>query len=99
MSEAIKSAFEIASGPTYCVRRLEVVEHVARTIGQVVINNAFHAEVERAARWLGFQSVKNGHRSLFRCAKRRDHDDQQALAVSRANRHDPRSAPSSAPVL
>jgi hypothetical protein len=88
--EAIASTFEVAAGPVYCVRRLEVVEYVARTLGEPVINNAFHAEVERAARWLGMQPVKNGNRSLFRCARRRDQDDEAALALSRANRRDPR---------
>jgi hypothetical protein len=88
--ESIAAGFEVASKPAYCVRRLEVVEHVARTTGETVINNAFHAEVERAARWLGMQPVKNGNRSLFRFAKRRDQDDETALALSRVNRRDPR---------
>jgi hypothetical protein len=88
--EAIASTFEATTGPGYCVRRLEVVEHVARTLGETVINNAFHAEVERAARWLGLQPVRNGNRSLFRCAKRRDQDDATALAVSQSHRRDPR---------
>jgi hypothetical protein len=88
--EAIASTFEAVTAPAYCVRRLEVVEHVARTLGEGVINNAFHAEVERAARWLGMQPVKNGNRSLFRCARRRDQNNEAALAQSRANRQDPR---------
>jgi hypothetical protein len=74
------------------VRRLEVVEHVARALAETVINNAFHAEVERAARCLGMQPVKNGNRSLFRCAKRRAQEDETALALSRANRRNPRWA-------
>jgi hypothetical protein len=88
--EAIASAFEATEGPAYCVRRLEVVEHVARSLGEAVLNNAFHAEVERAARWLGMQPVRNGNRSLFRCAKRRDQDEEAARASSRENRRDPR---------
>jgi hypothetical protein len=90
--EAIAAAFEVAPGPVFCVRRQVVVAHVARTLGQTVINNAFHAEVARAARWLGMQPVKNGNRSLFRCAKRRDQDDGRALAESRAHRRDARWA-------
>jgi hypothetical protein len=94
---AVAGAFEAMPAPAYCVRRLEVVEHVARTLGDAVVNNAFHAEVERAARWLGMQPVKNGNRSLFRCAKRRDQDDESALSQSRANRRDPRWSPPPAP--
>jgi hypothetical protein len=78
--------------PRFCVRRLEVVEHAARTLGIHVVNNAVFADVEAAASALGFQAVKNGNRSLFRCAKRRDHDEKTALTVSRANRRDARRA-------
>jgi hypothetical protein len=68
-----------------------VVEHAARALGVSVLNNAFFAEVEAIAGALGWQPVKNCNRALFRCAKRRDHDEGRALAVARANRHDPRS--------
>jgi hypothetical protein len=88
--DAIASAYEETPAPAYCIRRLEVVLHVAGVLGVSILNNAFFAEVETAARGLGFQAVRNGNRSLFRCAKRRDQDDAEALAVSRANRHDPR---------
>jgi hypothetical protein len=78
--------------PRFCVRRLEVVEHAARALGIQVLNNAVFADVEAAASALGFQAVKNGNRSLFRCAKRRDYDHGTALAVSRENRRDARWA-------
>lgn len=91
MAEAVAAVFEaVPDDPRFCVRRLEVVEHVARVIGAPVLNNAFHAEVERAARSLGLVPVKNGNRSLFRCAKRRDESANDALTRSRANRQDPR---------
>jgi hypothetical protein len=91
--EALWASYEATPGdPRFCVRRLEVVEHVARVLGIQVLNNAVFADVEAAASALGFQAVKNGNRSLFRCAKRRDHDEKTALAVSRENRRDARWA-------
>jgi hypothetical protein len=90
--EALGAAYETAPGPAYCVRRLEVVEHVARTLNIRVLNNTVHADAERAARALGWVPIKNGNRRLFRGVKRRDHDEQEALAVSRANRRDARVA-------
>jgi len=91
--EAISSAYETKPGdPRFCVRRFEVVEHAAQSLGIAVLNNAIFADVEAAASALGFQAVKNGNRSLFRCAKRRDHDDETALAVSCENRRDARRA-------
>lgn len=91
--EVLSASYDVTPGdPRFCVRRLAVVEHVARALGIAVLNNAVFADVEAAASALGFQAVKNGNRSLFRCARRREHDHETALAVSRANRRDPRWA-------
>jgi hypothetical protein len=85
------ACYEATPGdPRFCVRRLEVVEHAAHALGIQVLNNAVFADVEAAASALGFQAVRNGNRSLFRCAKRRDYDHETALAVSRENRRDAR---------
>lgn len=80
------SAFESAPGPQFCVRRTEVVEHVARELGGEVVNNALFAEIEAAARALGWQPIRNGQRRLFRSCKRREFDCEQALAASRQQR-------------
>lgn len=90
---ALAANYEAAPGPDYCVRRLEVVEDVARTLGIRVLNNAVFVDVERRARELGWESVKNGGRSLFRRVRRRGLDEAEALAISRSNRSDPRSQP------
>jgi len=91
------ASYEATPGdPRFCVRRLEVVEHAAHALGIHVLNNAVFADVEAAASALGFQAVKNGNRSLFRCAKRRDHDEKTALAVSGENRRDARRAKAAA---
>jgi hypothetical protein len=88
---ALAAVYEATPGdPRFCVRRLEVVQHAAQTLGIRVLNNSFFAEVEAAARTLGFEAVKNGNRGLFRCAKRKELDEETALAVSRANRRDAR---------
>ena len=88
---AILSAFETVPGDSrFCVRRIDVVEQVARVRGIKVINNRVFADVQRAARELGWESIKNGGRSLFRCVKRTDQDIDEALMVSRSNRRDPR---------
>jgi len=74
--EAISSAYETKPGdPRFCVRRFEVVEHAANPWDRGA-EQCHLADVEAAASALGFQAVKNGNRSLFRCAKRRDHDDE-----------------------
>jgi hypothetical protein len=89
--EVLSASYDVTPGdPRFCVRRLEVVEYVARALGIAVLNNAVFADVEAAASAQGFQAVKNGNRSLFRCVKRRDHDHETALAVSGANRRDAR---------
>jgi hypothetical protein len=91
LREVLSAAYETTPGdPRFCIRRLEVVEHAAQSLGIAVLNNAVFADVEAAASALGFQAVRNGNRSLFRCAKRRDHDEKTALAVSRENRRDAR---------
>jgi len=91
LSDAMKEAFETMPGDRrFCVRRLDVVEHVARVRGIKVINNRVFRDIERAARDLGWESIKNGGRSLYRCVKHKEHDLDEALLVSRANRHDPR---------
>jgi hypothetical protein len=92
--EAVAAKYVATPGdPRFCVRRLEVVREVARALGIQVLNNAVFSEVEAAACSLGFQAVKNGNRGLFRCAKRRDQDEDAALSTSRANRRDPRWSP------
>lgn len=91
------ACYEATPGdPRFCVRRLEVVEHAAHALGMQVLNNSVFTDVEAAASALGFQAVRNGNRSLFRCAKRRDHDEKTALAVSRENRRDVRRAKAAA---
>jgi hypothetical protein len=88
---ALLAVYETTPGdPRFCVRRLEVVEHAARALGIRVLNNAVFAEVEVAACGLGFEAVRNGNRSLFRCVKRRDQDSETALSVSRESRRDSR---------
>ncbi len=88
---ALLDAYETTPGdPRFCVRRFEVVEHAARALGIRVLNNAVFAEVEAAACALGFEAVRNGNRSLFRCVKRRDQDSETALSLSRENRRDTR---------
>lgn len=91
--DAIETAYETAPGPAYCVRRLEVVEHVARTFGIRVLNNDLFRCVEQQAAALGWESIRNGGRSLFRRAKRRGANDAEAMALSRANRRDQRYRP------
>ena len=92
LREALRRAYEAVPGdPRFCVRRREVVEHVAGVLGESVINNAFCLKVEAAARELGWQRVKNGGRALYRCVKQRKADVAAALAESKANRHDPRT--------
>jgi hypothetical protein len=89
--EVLSAGYETTPGdPRFCVRRLDVVEHAAQSLGIAVLNNAVFADVEAAASALGFQAVKNGNRSLFRCVKRRDQDRETALSVSRENRRDTR---------
>ena len=88
---ALAAGYETADGPEFCVRRLEVVEHVARSLGVRVLNNELFNQVERRAHELGWESVKNGGRSLFRRVRRRGLDEAEAIAVSRSNRRDPRS--------
>jgi hypothetical protein len=78
--------------PRFCVRRLEVVQHVASALGNQVVNNALFADVAAAGEAVGFQSVKNGNRSLFRFAKRKGQDQRTALALSRSIRLDPRTS-------
>lgn len=91
LRNAIESVFETVPGEArFCVRRLEVVEHVSRVLGIRIINNRIFARVERVARDMGWEPIKNGNRSLFRCAKRKDQDQDEALLVSEANRHDSR---------
>ncbi len=91
LREALAAVYEPTPGdPRFCVRRLEVVEHAARALGIRVLNNAVFAEVEAAACGLGFEAVRNGNRSLFRCVKRRDQDSETALSASRENRRDTR---------
>jgi len=98
--QALESEFEAVPGDRrFCLRRLEVVEHVSRVLAIPVINNDVFADVEQAARALGWEAVKNGGRSLFRCVKRRDLEVDEALAVSRANRQDPRSRRTATPEL
>ena len=88
---AIESVFETVPGEgRFCVRRLEVVEHVSRMLGIRVINNRTFARVERVVRDMGWEPIKNGNRSLFRCAKRKHQDRDEALLVSEANRYDSR---------
>ena len=90
-TSALLSGFEtVPADPRFCVRRSEVVDHVVRALGIEVLNNRVFADVERAARSIGWQPVKNGGRSLFRCVKRKGQDDAEALVVSRAHRRDPR---------
>ena len=92
LREALQNGFETVPGDReLCVRRLDVVEHVTSTLGIKVINNRVFADIEREAAALGWEPIKNGGRSLFRCVKRKDHDRDEALMVSRANRHDPRT--------
>ncbi len=89
---ALEGTFETTPGDRrFCVRRLEVVEHVAKVLGIRVVNNRTFEEVTRAAEALGWEAIKNGNRSLFRCVKRRDHDPEGALMVARANRFDGRT--------
>jgi len=88
---ALTAQYETAPGPEYCVRRLEVVEEVARALGIRVLNNDLFLDVERRAHELGWESVKNGGRSLFRRVRRRELDDAEALALGRSNRYDPRT--------
>jgi hypothetical protein len=87
--DAIKAEFETTTSPTFCVRRIEVAEHLARVFGRV-INNDLFADVARAALSIGWTAIKNGNRSLYRGVRRRGLTDEQALADSRANRRDRR---------
>ena len=88
---AIESAYEPVPGdPRFCVRRLEVVEHVARTLGRAMVNNALFVAVERSARALGMEPIRNGGRRLYRCARRRGRSEAEAIADSQANRLDRR---------
>src|SRR4051812_38392350 len=85
---AVGMAFETTPGDVrFCVRRLDVVAHVARTLGIKVVNNDMFAKVERVVSEMGWESVKNGGRSLYRCAKHKGQDADAALLVSRTNRH------------
>jgi hypothetical protein len=95
---ALMAAFETVPGdPRFCIRRLEAVEHVVKTLGIRVVNNFTFRDVERVAVEFGWEPVKNGGRSLFRCVKRRDLDQDEALVVSRGNRYDPRTSSAGIP--
>lgn len=94
---ALESQFETVAGDQrFCVRRLDVVEHVAQVLNIPVLNNRVFADVARAASSLGWQPVKNGGRSLFRCVKPRGIGLEEALTVSKALRYDPRYPQSTA---
>ena len=60
-------------------------------MGIRVLSNRLFVDVEGVAETLGFQAVRNGGRSLFRCVRRRGVDADTALAISRANRRDSRA--------
>jgi hypothetical protein len=59
LREAIAEAFEATGDPRFCIRRLEVVEHVAKALGVLVTNEAFFVEVTRVATELGFQPSRS----------------------------------------
>jgi len=75
-------------GPAFCVRRTEVVEHVARRLGIPVVSYQLFVEVADAATVLGWQTVCCGGRQLFRGVRNRRQSAAEALARSRANRLD-----------
>ena len=81
--------FETVASAAFCVRCLDVAEHVARTFGRVINNHLFE-DIARAAQSMGWTAIKNGNRSLYRGVRRRGLTDEQALAASRANRRDRR---------
>lgn len=89
--EFLASTYETTPGdPRFCVRRLDVVERVARLLGVAVLNNDFFAEVEEATKALGFQPIRNGNRSLLRGVRLKGQDEEAALAASRTHRLDHR---------
>ena len=89
--EALEIAFESVPGDRrFCVRKTEVMDHVAWTLGIRAVNNNTFRQLVRIGELLGWESVKNGNRSLFRCVKPRSLDAITALAVSRKHRRDPR---------
>jgi len=90
--EALEGAFETVPGERrFCIRRQEAVDCVVSALGIRVVNNAVYDDVRRIAEILGWEPLKNGNRSLYRCVRRRSFDVAQALTVSRANRQDARS--------
>jgi hypothetical protein len=90
--EALESTFEVVPGDRrFCIRREEAVAHLSRVLGIRVVNNRTYREVQRIAESLGWEAVRNGNRSLYRCVKRRDLGPDIALYLSRANRRDPRT--------
>jgi hypothetical protein len=91
LREVLVAAYETTPGPQFCVRRLEVVQHAAQALGIRVVNNTVFHEVENAACALGWEPIRNGGRSLFRCVKLRGQDDASALAASQMLRCDPRN--------
>ena len=89
---ALEGAFEVVPGDRrFCIRRLEAVNLAAKTLGICVVNNSTFREVQIVAETLGWEAVKNGNRSLFRCVRRRGIGVDAALFLSRANRDDPRA--------
>ncbi len=89
---ALDSAFESLPGDhRFCIRRTEAVHHVAKTLGIRVVNNRLFREVAGVAQTLGWEPIKNGGRSLFRCVKSRTVPSDSALSISKSHRYDPRS--------
>jgi hypothetical protein len=89
---ALEGAFEAVPGDRrFCIRRMEAMDLAARALGIRVVNNFTFGEVRRVAETLGWEAVKNGNRSLFRCVRRRGIEAEAALVLSRANRRDPRA--------
>ena len=89
--EALEATFETVPGDRrFCIRRQEAVDCVVSALGIRVVNNAVHDDVRRIAEMLGWEPLKNGNRSCYRCVKRRGADVESALAASRGNRQDVR---------
>lgn len=90
LKEIVLARFEPTADQRFCLRRTEIVGAVAAGMGEVA-NNDTHAEVRRLAAELGLEAVVNGGRALYRCVKRRGETEAEALATSRAVRHDSRT--------
>ena len=68
---AVGSAFEVTADPAERVRRLDVVNHVAKELGVRVVVRSFMNEVRAVVEDMGAEAIKPRNARWFRKLRRR----------------------------